>query len=77
MTPLSENSAIRLGFAVLVIGGGAAWMTRQEMQTSANAAQIEHVKDFAKVTQDSLIIIDRRLFAIEQILQRIEKRRKD
>lgn len=75
MTKITEKSWVTLGSAIIVFGGGGAWITRQEIQTSANAAQVQRVKDFATATHESLISIDKRLFAIEQILMRLEHRK--
>lgn len=72
MAKIEEKSWISLSLAIAVIGGGAAWMTRQELQTSANAAKIDDVQHVVKETKDSLISIDKRLSVIEQILKRID-----
>lgn len=41
MSKITENTYVSVGLAIAVIGGGAAWMTKQDFQTTANAAKIE------------------------------------
>lgn len=41
---LTERTWIPIGLAVVVIGGGAAWMTRQEFLTTKNAENLSSVE---------------------------------
>jgi hypothetical protein len=72
---ISENTFVPLGLAVMVIGGGAGWVTKIEVAVSAQAAKIEEQQqedDFrARKLFDLLRQIDQRLSMIEGELKRI------
>lgn len=66
-----------LGLAVVVIGGGAAWMTKINVAVDAHTARIkeatESEESHYKELTDILRQIDRRLSSIEGEVKRIRK----
>jgi len=75
MSKITQNTLVPIGLAVAVIGGGAAWMTRQEMTASANAKGIKHLQGQYEHIDDMLREIQEKLGTIEGELKRISKRR--
>lgn len=71
---IHEKSWVSISFAIAVIGGGAAWMTRQELTTSANAAQIQEVVHQYGDIEKKLSEMDKRLIVIETLLRRLSRR---
>lgn len=61
---LDEYTNIPIGIAIIIIGGGAAWMTSIAIQTQANARsldlieqrQIDYNKSISKIETDLAII---------------------
>jgi hypothetical protein len=66
---LSEKTLIPIGVAIIVIGGGAGWLTKISVDSSAHGKMIEAVQAEHKEDQnelkDVLKSIDRRLYNIE------------
>lgn len=75
MSKIAENTWISLSLALGLIGGGAAWMTRQELISSANADAIEKVEAFTQSISRILINIDKRLYSIEEMLKQNNRRK--
>lgn len=73
MVGINEKTMIPIGLAVLVIGGGAGWMTRQEIKTTANSEQIIQVNEKVENLDKILNEIEKRLAGIEGELKRIRR----
>lgn len=77
MVKISQNTVIPIGVAVVVIGGGAAWMTKINYAVDAHAAKIEEARhsetsryrEFLEIAR----LIEHRLSVIEGELKRIRK----
>lgn len=59
-----------IGFAFLVIGGGAGWVTRQEIKVSETRALIDQGANKFDLIENRLIDISQRLGRIEGQLER-------
>lgn len=69
MARIDQNSLIPIGLAIVCIGGGAIWMTRQEFTTAANATGLASMRiEFT----DKQIFIERKLSEILERLSNIE-----
>ncbi len=75
MTKLDEKVFVPIGLAVLVIGGSAAWVTRVQIEQSAQAAAIKAIKDDSKddvqAIRKSLEVIASELAGVKGELKRI------
>jgi len=72
---INESTVIPIGLAILVFGGGAAWMTTVDSRLSAQATtlttqQAQNVEVFRDVKSD-LKEINQRLYAIEKKIDRL------
>lgn len=76
-TKLTSNTLMPIGLAVVVIGGGAGWMTKINIAVDAHAARIREATESEqsryKELTDLLRQIDRRLSGIEGEMKRIRK----
>jgi len=63
MPKLDQNSVVPIGLAVVVIGGGAVWMTRIEFQQEAQASQISKIDAKADTLGDAVTAALRKLDA--------------
>lgn len=67
MKSLSENTLIPIGLAVIVIGGGAAWLTDLHSSIAATEARVSKVEpkvdkvsdDIAEIKQSIAVILER------------------
>jgi hypothetical protein len=65
MGTLRETTLVPLSFAVLMIGGGAGWVTRQEIFAAENREKIS-------ILENKFEGIDQKLSEISEKLGRIE-----
>lgn len=77
MSKITSNTLMPIGLAVVVIGGGAAWMTKINIAVDAHASKIREATEseqsrYRELT-DLLRGIDHRLSLIEGELKRIRK----
>lgn len=73
---INDSTVVPLGLAILVFGGGAAWMTTVDSRLSAQATtltnqQAQNVEVFRDVKND-LKEITQRLYAIEKKIDRLK-----
>lgn len=77
MSKLSQNTLMPIGVAVIVIGGGAAWMTKINYAVDAATVRFEESKvsegERYRELTDLLRQIDRRLSSIEGEMKRVRK----
>lgn len=69
MAKIDQNSLMPIGLAIVCIGGGAIWMTRQEFTTAANASGLSAMR--AEFT-DKQLFIEKKLAEILDRLSHIE-----
>jgi hypothetical protein len=74
---ITSHTLVPIGLAVIVIGGGAGWMTKINVAVDAHAARIKEATESEesryKELTDILRQIDRRLSGIEGEMRRIRK----
>jgi hypothetical protein len=71
MKARNTNSAISLGLVITFVTAvwtGGAWVSKVDFVTNANAKSIEKIFLWNETLQNVLTNIDKRLFAIEQLL---------
>lgn len=79
MGKIDERTAVPIGLAVVAIGGGAAWMTRMDIQQTAQASQLVELRGKADTLNttlfDAISRIDMTLARINTHLEYLRKRR--
>lgn len=80
MKKFDQNSVVPIGLAVVVIGGGAAWVTRMEYQQEAQASQISEVRlkadTLGDAIQQALRKLDMDMIEVKTHLEYLRKQRR-
>lgn len=79
MKKLDEKVVVPIGLAIVVVGGGAAWMTRMEVAQASQAHRLSELSAKADIMEGSLVSelrrIDSKLAEIATHLEYLKKRR--
>jgi len=70
---LTENTLIPVGLAVIVIGGGAAWITNIQMSTAATVVKITSMEEKSDKVMESLAEIQNSLAEVKGELKQLNK----
>lgn len=71
---LDANTKISIGIAVIVIGGGAAWMTSIAFQTNANAKSLDVIEQRQLKYNESIQNIEKDLLVIRTKTEIIDQK---
>lgn len=72
MKSLSENTLIPIGLAVVVIGGGSAWLTKISIATAANSDALSRIETKQESYTEHLAEIRQDLAVIRQRIETME-----
>lgn len=67
----TDKTLVPIGLAVLVIGGGASWVTGVSKELTAQASAIEHARDQYLKIDDRLRSIENQLIQLNGTIERI------
>ena len=70
MTKLTQKTLVPLGFAIVLIGTGAGWVTKINYEVMANAGKIVEAKVVQREVLKALRSIDKKLAVIEYQIRR-------